>query len=266
MSSTNPLQIHLLFYDPSAEPAFKAASEKYFPSGSLFPFTVKSHPCSLSQLSPIVKFDLIASPANSYGLMDGGFDDAISRAMSPQNEYLAMTRTAQAVLRKECRGFLRPGMCKLVNIPDEWSLARMEEAQSRNVWGCRYLALCPTMRAPQNVQWDREIIYECVWSLLSEIEKHNRAVSEEAEARKARNAQAPALVPARTSREETKITSILMTPVATGAGAVSVTKWAEQLCLAMKHWVEEESRPEGKGIYWDGVQSRGDELAKTWNL
>jgi hypothetical protein len=31
------------------------------------------------------------------------------------------------------------------------------------------------MREPGEVRWDREVVYECVWGLLCQVEGHNRA-------------------------------------------------------------------------------------------
>jgi O-acetyl-ADP-ribose deacetylase (regulator of RNase III) len=46
----------------------------------------------LNRLDPLVTFDLIVSPANSYGRLDGAFDDAILLAFSPRDDYEALMR------------------------------------------------------------------------------------------------------------------------------------------------------------------------------
>src|SRR5436305_394900 len=78
------------------------------------------------------------------------------------------------------RGFAPPGTCTLVEFPEQLKT---------NDRGCKWVALCPTMREPENVDWNREVVYECVWSLLCQVEGHNRG-----------------------SRE--RIRSVLMTPLA----------------------------------------------------
>jgi len=171
------------------------------------------HNSRLDDLPPSTTFDAIVSPANSYARMDGGFDHALSQAFSPQNNYMALTRVAQAALYKEYRGFLPPGACLLVNLQDKQEL--------NSLWGCKYLALCPTMRVPHEVTWDREVVYECIWSLLAAVDRHNRRVREQGG-----------------EREEEEIKSLLMTPLATGCGLWSTKKWAAQTVIAIRHFVE----------------------------
>lgn len=112
--------------------------------------SVEIHDCALSTLPASVQFDTVVSPANSYGKLDGGFDDAISRAFSPRDDYLALTRVVQTELYEEWRGFAPPGTCTLLRMPESF------RSRSKNIWGTKYLALCPTMRVPMNVTWDRE--------------------------------------------------------------------------------------------------------------
>ncbi len=38
---------------------------------------------------------------------------------------------------------------------------------------CKYIAHCPTMRVPSNCRWNKEIVYNCMWSLLNELRVHN---------------------------------------------------------------------------------------------
>lgn len=105
------------------------------------------------------------------------------------------------------------------------------------------------MRTPQDVSWDREIVYECIWSLLCAVDKHNRAV---------RHGHA--------GKGDTEIRSLLMTPLATGAGNVPEKRWAEQCVLAMKHWVEAVEHPEVWALVgWKDVfEKRDRELRATW--
>ncbi|KAK5991942.1 hypothetical protein PT974_05335 [Cladobotryum mycophilum] len=168
---------------------------------------------------PAVQFDAIVSPANSYGRLDGGFDDAISRALSPRDDYLALTRVAQQRLYDEWRGFAPPGTCTLVRVPPDF------QARSKNVWGTKYLALCPTMRIPQEVTWDREVVYECIWSLLCAVDKHNRSVH------------------AGSGDATEEIRSLLMVPMGTSVGQISAEKWASQTALALKHYIDAVENP-----------------------
>lgn len=104
------------------------------------------------------------------------------------------------------------------------------------------------MRIPQDVRWDREVVYECIWSLLCAVDRHNRKV-------RAGNGGA-----------ETEITSLCMTPLATGCGRLSLKRWAEQCVLAMKHWVEAVEHPEvwAQASWTDVLQNRDMDLRRTW--
>lgn len=185
----------------------------------------------LNSLPESLKFDLIVSPANSYGRLDGAFDHAISKTFSPPDDYHAVTRSAQAVLYNKWRGFAPPGSCTLV----EWGMTLASNSR-----GCRWLALCPTMREPENVNWDREIVYECTWSLLCQIEGHNR-------------------------RNSKKIRTILMTPFAAGVGKVSKERWASQTVLALKQFVESVETPQQwSKLEWDKIETICDEITSTW--
>lgn len=234
MADEKPIpQIHLLLMADGLAEAFDAARLEHNLAPSI---SVEVHRGALQFLPSSTRLDLLVSPANSYGLMDGGFDDALSRALAPVDDYPALTRIAQARLYQEWRGFAPPGTCTLLRIPDEW------EQRSDNAWGARYVAICPTMRLPQDATWDREVVYECVWSLLCAIDRHNRS-------------------------GEPHIRSILMTPLATGVGRVSAQRWAQQLVLALNHFLDALERPElWRALTPSAVDDVASALADTWNL
>ncbi|KAF2190656.1 macro domain-like protein [Zopfia rhizophila CBS 207.26] len=232
--------IHLLCVEERFSDAFERALAKY---NLPFSGSVTIHKCALSFLPSSVQFDTIVSPANSYGRLDGAFDDAISRAFSPEDDYLALTHVAQALLYKEWRGFAPPGTCTLLRMPDGF------QEHSKNVWGTKYLALCPTMRVPQEVKWDREVVYECIWSLLCAIDKHNQLVQDGKGA------------------SDVKIQSLLMTPLATGCGRVSAERWASQAVLAIKHFVEAtENQDKWSALEWADILDDWKSVQDTWTL
>ena len=144
--------IHLLCIQKEASDAFTIELKDHSLDQDI-QYTV--HDDWLAQLDPGITFDLVVSPANSYGILDGGFDDAISKAFSPQNDYIALTRVVQAELYDTFRGMLPPGTCHIVRIPDEFR--GQLKYNDRQGWGCRYIAMCPTMRVPQSCTWDREV-------------------------------------------------------------------------------------------------------------
>ncbi|PHH82078.1 hypothetical protein CDD82_7073 [Ophiocordyceps australis] len=225
--------IHLLCMNKDHLAAFTTASTTLRLPSSI---TVEPHVCPLKQLPPSTRIDLIVSPANSYGRLDGGFDDAISRALSPRTDYLALTRAAQHTLYRRWHGFAPPGTCTLVRVPDDFS------SQSANVWGVRHVALCPTMRVPADVTWDREVVYEAAWSLLCAVHQHNAG-----------------------ALEADAIGSLLVTPLATGVGRVSADRWAGQFVLALKHFDDATKNP-GKWSCLDpsDILAYSSEVAKTW--
>ncbi|KAK7972171.1 hypothetical protein PG988_006305 [Apiospora saccharicola] len=219
--------------------------------------SIAHHDCALSQLPGSVQFDTIVSPANSYGQMDGAFDDAISRALSPVDDYAALTRAVQARLYGKWRGFAPPGTCTLVKIPwddDKGADAKFaaSKTRSRNVWGVKRVALCPTMRLPTSAEWNREVVYECVWSLLCAVDNHNRAVRE-------------GKLSADEADDAEEIRSVLMTPLATGVGRVSPERWASQAVLALKHFEDASRNPEAwSRLGWKELGDYSVEVEATW--
>ncbi|GFG17070.1 hypothetical protein IFM5058_08282 [Aspergillus udagawae] len=204
----NTPEIILLCQDADFITAFKTAQQEHWPE---LPSKLTITPINsrLNRLDPSVTFDLIVSPANSYGRLDGAFDDAISLAFSPRDDYEALMRAFPVPLEQNSRR-------------------------------CAWVAICPTMREPMNVVWDREVVYESVWSLLCEVEGHNRA-------------------------SEEKINRLLMTPLAAGIGKVSKERWSAQMVLAMKHFVDAVERPERwSRMQWNEIMKDCDEVATTW--
>ncbi|KAF2094559.1 macro domain-like protein [Rhizodiscina lignyota] len=242
--STGIPHIHLLCMHEGYTEAFKtAALQLELPSS----VQITHHNDSLNGLDSSVKFDGVVSPANSYGLLDGGFDDAISRAFSPAHNYYALTRHVQSELYNQYRGFAPPGTCTLIPIPKEYA----ERSRTSDRWGCRWLALCPTMRVPDDAKWDREVVYECVWSLLCAIDRHNRSA-------KASGAAEPG---------GSVINSILMTPLATGVGGVSAKKWANQTVLALKHYINAvENAAQCSSLDWVQVVKLSREVGETHGM
>jgi O-acetyl-ADP-ribose deacetylase (regulator of RNase III) len=224
--------------------AFKAAAVQLeLPQSVQF----THHNSNLNGLDSNAKFNCVVSPANSYALLDGGFDDAISLAFSPADNYYALTRHVQIELYKQHRGFVPPGTCTIVPIPKEYA----ERSRTGDRWGCRWLALCPTMRLPEDANWNREVVYWCVWSLLCAIDRHNQGVKESSNA----------------ELRESAITSILMTPLATGVGKISAEKWAHQAVLALKHYVCAVENPaQWSSLDWTELGEIDDEVTKTHGM
>lgn len=233
MTSNIP-EVLLLCMDKDFITAFNTALKKTWPSHDNSKVKIKPVNERLNSLPTETTFDLVVSPANSYGRLDGAFDHAISATFSPRDDYHALTRAAQEVLYEKWRGFAPPGSCTLVPFPTELR---------KNGYGCSWVAICPTMREPSNANWDREVVYECVWSLLCQIEGLNRTLGQGGD----------------------KIERILMTPLAVGVGKVSAERWATQTVLAFKHFVDAVERPKRWGaLQWNDIEKDCAEVEKTW--
>ncbi|KAJ3501938.1 hypothetical protein NLJ89_g9113 [Agrocybe chaxingu] len=168
------------------------------------------------------QFDCIVSPANSYGRLDGSFDWYISETLAPPDDFAAVTRITQQVLYARWKGFAPPGTCTLIPLKDTTCFP--------NKHSCRFIALCPTMRIPESVTWDREIVYNCVWALLNEITAHNDRVSAAASGQE--------------GEDSDTIQTVLMSGLATGVGNVSAEKCAKQTALAFKDFYDALEHPD----------------------
>lgn len=239
--------IHLLCLQPEFLDAFRGAVKQYYPDLEEH-VNISFHTGRLEKLDAKLKIDAIVSPANSYARLDGAFDDAISRMLSPKEDYNWVTRKAQAVIYKAWKGYAPPGTCTVIpldeddQMTDETASGSVDKVKRDLKWGCKYILLCPTMRTPADVQWDREVIYNCVWSLLRSVELHNESAG-----------------------EDRKIKTILITPLATGVGRVSYPRWAGQFVLAMKHWITAANNPEEWSKQeWETIFDNHEEVQKTY--
>ncbi len=99
------------------------------------------------------------------------------------------------------------------------------------------------MRVPQDVTWDKEVVYQCVWSMLCAVEKHNDAAGAAGD----------------------RIDAILMTPLATGVGRVSADVWAAQLLLALRHYDLAVRNPdEFAALDVERIMALDDEIQATY--
>ncbi|KZT71124.1 macro domain-like protein [Daedalea quercina L-15889] len=161
---------------------------------------------------PHSEFDCVVSPANSYGIMDGGFDYYLSEALSPKGDIMALTRCAQAALKARHFGFAPPATCTLVPLSPELR-------QNPRFPRCSVLAVCPTMRYPVDVSWHEDLVYNTIWSLLVEVEHWNERAD-------------------RAKEGGQRIRKVCMTGLATGVGGVSKETCARQMILAVKHFLD----------------------------
>ena len=143
------VKIYLCDYNPAMCEAWKAALNEtiYFHEnievfqGSFHDF-MKTH----SEVEGIV------SPANSYGLMDGGYDAAIAEWFGAET-----VEAVQAAVIKECFGEQPVGSCLIVPVPTSVACGQ-------------FILHTPTMRVPSIIE-DPEVVYHCTRSCIMEALK-----------------------------------------------------------------------------------------------
>ncbi|RPD77341.1 macro domain-like protein [Lentinus tigrinus ALCF2SS1-7] len=258
---------HLIFIarSPALVDAWRRAVGRYFPSPSAQEqdqdqdedaggglFSVRAG--RLEDLpAGEIAHECVVSPANAFGIMDGGFDLALSQAFrGPSADMYALTDHVQTHLRTRWAGYAPPGSCTLVPLPEAVA------GRDGNRWGTRVVAVVPTMKRPEEVGWNRELVYNAMWALLCEVGRWNAEVDAEAVA------GATGTEGAGTgSGKRTRIWRILMTGLGTGAGGVSAERCAAQMVLAVKHYAEAGALP--ARLRWESeeVERRVREVEET---
>ena len=139
----------------------------------------------------------------------------------------------QKALRARWFGYAPPTSCTLVELPEDVS------GPGKNPWGTRLIAVVPTMRYPEEVRWHRDLVYNCMWTLLVEIAQWNAAHGPDAQVR-----------------------TVVMTGLGTGIGKISVERCAEQMVLAVKHF----ARGVPEKADWTDVVEVCEEIQETTAL
>ncbi len=168
-------------------------------------------------------FDCIVSPANSIAQLTGSFDAVISRMFETDIAFrrlglVTVTSHCQSYLHATYNGYLSPGMSLIVPMHE------FHEPKFQ----CRYIALCPTMRLPDDCRWNKEVVYNGMWNLLCEILRHNR------------------------THPDDQIKSVFMTGLGTGVGGFPVETCAAQMILAYKHFMQNLAKPRPVTTWTDG--------------
>ena len=197
------------------------------------------------------------------------FDLELSRIFqgTSQDTY-ALTDHFQAALRARWAGFAPPGSCTLVPLPAGVS------GRGGNRWGTHTLAVLPTMKRPERVGWNRELVYNAMWTLLCEIGRWNASVDAGAGAdgdgggrgdgegegrRDVRSGEGGN--EAGKGAEGKGIRRVVVTGLGTGTGGVDVERCGRQMVLAVKHYVE--GAPEKARWESETVKRRVEELEET---
>ncbi|KAJ8508539.1 hypothetical protein ONZ45_g9200 [Pleurotus djamor] len=233
--------IEFLVLDPSKSltDALRKSLEETLPEPILSKITIVND--RLADLKPpFSHFDCIVSPANSYGRLDGGFDYFLALALAPEpkrENWLKVTNITQEALYSRWKGYAPPGTCTIVPLAGTIC--------ENNQHHCSYIALVPTMRIPEIVRWNKEIVYNCVWSLLNSLTQHNASTTDPAQ----------------------KITKVLMTGLGTGVGFISAETFAKQTAEAFKHFWDAETHPEKwSSLQWADIDAYSREVTPKGQL
>lgn len=70
-------------------------------------------------------FDFVVSPANSYGILGGNFDDAASRLGLHVSYYAACTHYIQAQSCGKCGEYFRLDSCHVIDMASKWREQRL---------------------------------------------------------------------------------------------------------------------------------------------
>ncbi len=154
------------------------------------------------------KSDSIVSPANSFGIMDGGFDYYISEYYGGVKKFIPFVRKA---LDNEYCGIQNVGTSFIIDLIEYLYENKLNNDDNKNY--PKYLIHTPTMRTPSLIKKETDIIYSCIWSILCSIRKHN-------------------------NNNKNNINSVIITGLGTGAGGISEEYCAKQMILAFKHFIE----------------------------
>jgi O-acetyl-ADP-ribose deacetylase (regulator of RNase III) len=175
-------------------------------------------------------FDCIVSPGNAYARLDGAFDLVISQMVCPQKPE-AVVAHCQAHLQARHNGYQPPGTCLLIPVS-------VFNERKRH---CRYIAHCPTMRVPSDSRWNKEIPYNCMWSLIDAITQQNDCAD--------------------------PIRSVFVTGLGTGVGRFPAKVCASQMILAYRHFAENlQKRQNGEfstSTSWAEAYARSLEIDDT---
>ena len=222
----------IILYDTDKElvDAWKAAGERLLSTSMREQVVLERASLSTITSGPDpTTFDCVVSPANSFGLMGGGVNLALSKAFGAARG--VTISHVQKALWAEFFGHQNPGTCLIVD---------MEPLTGP----CRFLAHCPTMRVPSTIPIGSDVVYCCMWSILLAVHKHNKQHADAAGDR------------------SSMIHKLLCSGLGTGRGKVSADACAEQMVLAIKHYFELSSHPDGVPKVWDwpAAQACDDEV------
>ncbi len=140
--STSQLQIILT----APNPALFAAFQDHFSQFSQVSITSE-------RFEWIPTFDCLVSPANSFGMMDGGIDAAITQFFG-----VSLERKVQERILEDYLGEQPVGTSFII-----------ETGHPKHP----FLAHTPTMRVPMSIK-DTDVPYTAMWAMLLAVRQHNK--------------------------------------------------------------------------------------------
>lgn len=106
-----------------------------------------------SYFEQLTEFDCLVSPANSFGMMDGGMDAAIIKFFG-----ISLEKRVQQRILEDYLGEQPVGTSFII-----------ETGHSKHP----FLAHTPTMRVPMSIQ-GTDVPYTAMWAMLLAIRQHNK--------------------------------------------------------------------------------------------
>jgi len=182
----------------------------------------------------------------------GGFDLELSQCFKGAGGNIwSLTDHCQSYIHDNWHGFMPAGSCLIVPLPED------VRGAYKNPWHATSLAILPTMHAPENVGWHKDLVYNAMWTFLVEIQKWNRKL--DVGGKEETTLQDDAI--------PMSIRTVLMTGLGTGQGGISLKRCAQQMVLAVKHFQQQEQQ-QGCPIKvrWEDVGQRNAEIQRTMEL
>jgi O-acetyl-ADP-ribose deacetylase (regulator of RNase III) len=135
---------HLILVDPMAQ-----VCQEWETSFQGLPGVSISH----GRFEELPRFDCMVSAANSFGLMDGGVDAALSRFFGP-----SLQAAVQRRILDEYLGEQPVGTSMIVDTGNR---------------SHPFVAHTPTMRIPMTIA-QTDNVYRAMWAMLIAVERHNQ--------------------------------------------------------------------------------------------
>ena len=174
-----------------------------------------------------VKFDCVVSAANSFGLMDGGVDGAITMMFGEQ-----LMKRVQAKIIKEYAGEQPVGTSFVIRAT--------EVSQEKN----QYVAHTPTMTIPKDIR-NTNNVYMAMKAMLIAVKHHNKVISKIC-ARRALGIE---------EYKKRCIETVVCTGLGTFCGKVPFEKAARDMRLAYDHFMNPPTK-----LDWDFAVKRNNEI------